>query len=581
MKRELYDLFIKKYHWIILLIVCVTFLVSLLNLIFPWVIKVVIDNVIPNKQYNFLHMIIGILFLTFTLRFFLDYFKEYKTYSIVEKIICELREKLYLHFQKLSLSFLERKPTGEIISRIMSDTDAIKQFLFLGIADFLSACLSLIIILGVVFAINVKLTLFSLMFFPFFGIVYFRLMPKFKNQNKTIRSTNARLSGLIGEIFQGIRIVKGYFLYNYEQHRFQREQSTLLQATMNAHKLSTFLWLFSEFMTSLGLAILIYLGALEVLSKKLSAGALVAFYSYIGMLFTPVVHIVSINTYFQEAAASLERIGEIFKKESEVNDVKSGVVLKNIKGRVSFENVRFAYHENNFVLNDVSFTVEEGETIALVGPSGAGKTTIINLLLRFYDPSGGKIFIDGQDLIKLELDSYRRQTAMVLQDDFLFTGTIRENILYGVQSRKDKDVIEAARYAHAHTFIKQFPRMYDTIIGERGITLSRGQRQRLSIARAILRNPRILILDEATSAIDSRAESIIQGALYDLMKGRTTFIIAHRHSTIRHVNKIIVIENGAIVGTGSHEELYKNNLSYQRLFDNQITYDDKTSRVNI
>jgi ABC-type multidrug transport system fused ATPase/permease subunit len=323
----------------------------------------------------------------------------------------------------------------------------------------------------------------------------------------------------------------------------------------------------SEFFSSLGLVTLIWFGARLVFSGRLSVGTLMAFYSYLGMLFYPVIKMVIINNYYQEAAASLERINRVLAEEPKIEEPKHPIQLERIKGNIKFADVSFSYDNHREVLSEVNLEVKESEVLALVGKSGSGKTTLINLLLRFYEPTKGAIFIDGYNLKKLALKSYRSQIAMVLQDDYLFSGTIRENILYGQPEASESDVVRVAELANAHQFIVELSNGYDTQIGERGIKLSYGQRQRISIARAILRNPAILILDEATSSVDSQTERlIIEGAYKNLMHGRTTFVIAHRLSTITYADKIVFIKDGRITETGRHFELLDKKGSYWRIW---------------
>ena len=543
---------------------------NLLGLAFPWVIKLVIDEVLPQRNVRLLNVLTIGLILIFVLKFYFGFIREYLFSFMGESVVCDLRNKLYWHLQRLSVKYVENTPTGRIISGIIGDVESIKDFLFGGVIDFLYSLFNVFFVLIILFVLDWKLALISLVFIPIFGLAFFKLTPRLKGRHSLVREKYAELTARLNEVLSGIRIVAGFAKGEYETDKFNFKQREIFEASMGTHKLGIFLWMYSEFLSSLGLVIIIWFGARQVFSGRITTGTLMAFYSYLGMLFFPIIKLVVINNYYQEAVASLERINKILFKEPEIKDTGHPLRPDKIRGSVVFSGVSFSYDNRKEILSEIDLKVEPSEVIALVGKSGAGKTTLINLLLRFYEPKKGAIFIDSHNLKDLELKSYRSKIAMVIQDDYLFSASIKENILYSKPDASQDEIIRAAESANAHRFIMELPDGYDTQIGERGVKLSYGQRQRISIARAMLRNPAILILDEATSSVDSETERlIIQEAFNNLMAGRTTFIIAHRLSTVNYAHKIVVIEEGRITETGKHLELLEKKGSYWRMWKEQ------------
>jgi ABC-type multidrug transport system fused ATPase/permease subunit len=401
-------------------------------------------------------------------------------------------------------------------------------------------------------------------------MTFFKLAPRLKEKHSAVREKYAELTSRLSEVFNGMRIVAGFGRESYEKDRFGLKQNEIFRLSMGSHGLGILLWVFSDFISSLGLVTLIWFGALAVFSGRISVGALMAFYSYLGMLFFPVIKMVIINNYYQEAAASMERINGLLAERPHIKAPARPVSADDLKGSIEFKEVSFAYNGGKEILSDIDFDVRHSETVAIAGKSGSGKTTLMNLLLRFYEPIKGDIFIDGYNLKDLELKSYRSRIGIVLQDDYLFSGAVKENILYGKPDAAMDEVIKAARLANAHQFIANLPKGYDTEIGERGIRLSCGERQRLSIARAILKDPAVLILDEATSNVDSETERlIIENAFRNLISGRTTFIITHRFSNIDYADKIMLIEDGRISEAGRHAELLDRKGSYWKMWREQ------------
>ncbi|MFC1620937.1 ABC transporter ATP-binding protein [Candidatus Omnitrophota bacterium] len=539
---------------------------NLLGLAFPWVIKIVIDDIVVKKDIYLLNIITIGLVLVFILKSYFGYMREYMASFVGEKVVYDLRRKIYAHLQRLSVKYIEDTSTGKMISGIIGDTDSIRQFLFGGAIDFIYSFLNIIFVLCILFALDWRLTLLSIVYLPIFGVTFFKLTPKLKERHMAVRERYAELTTRLNEVFRGIRVVAGFSREAHESDKFNFKQKEIFKLSMGSHSLEIMLWMFSEFISSLGLITLVWFGVNAVFSGRITTGTLMAFYSYLGMLFFPIIKMVIINSYYQEAAASMERIRGILVEEPQIKQSSRPVFLDTVKGNISFRNVSFSYDGGKEILSDVDFDVKGSEIVAIAGKSGAGKTTLINLLLRFYEPTKGAIFIDGHNLKDLELESYRSKIGIVLQDDYLFSGTIKENILYGKPDASMQDIIDVAKLAAAHEFIICLAGGYDSEIGERGIKLSYGQRQRISIARAILRDPDILILDEATSSVDSETERlIIERAFRNLMSGRTTFIISHRLAAIDYADKIMFVEDNKIRKTIKPAELLDKKENYQRI----------------
>jgi ABC-type multidrug transport system fused ATPase/permease subunit len=544
-----------------------------LGLAFPWALKIIIDAVWPNRNLVLLNWLIVGLILTFILKFYFGFVCEYLINLVGENVVCDLRNKLCWHLQRLSVQYMDNIPKGQMLSSVIGDVDSIRNFLFGGAIDFAYSSLNILFILGVLFLLDWRLTAITLAFVPVFAITFYKFTPRLAQRHRLIREKYAELTSHLHEVFNGIRVVAGFAKEDYEAEKFDSKQKEIAAVAVAGHKIGIGLWMASEFVSSLGLVTLIWFGTKAVFSGRITVGTLMAFYSYLGMFFVPVIKVAVVNNHFQQAAASMERINRMLKEEPKIQERRSPVIMNAIRGDIKFDRINFSYNGGKRILSDINLDAKAREVIALVGKSGAGKTTLINLLLRFYDPQEGAIFIDGYDLKDLDLKSYRSKIAMVLQDDYLFNSSVRENILYGCLDVPENKMIEAARLANAHQFITELSDGYDTQIGERGVALSYGQRQRISIARSIVRDPSILILDEATSAVDSQTErAIITQAYKNLMRGRTTFIIAHRLSTVTLADRIIVIEAGRITEAGSHFELFKERGAYWGMWQQQTAY---------
>jgi len=546
---------------------------NVLALALPWGIKMIIDDVLIRRDTRLLHLIIVILVGILILRSIFNFLRKITSNKIGEHIVCDLRERLYWHIHNLSLTSIKKITPAQILTRITGDVDSIRRFIFSDCIDFIYAVLSVGLISVVLLFINLRLTLTALLVLPLFTLMYLRLLPQLKTGYRRLRDVTGEMAARINEVLNGMNVVRVFTAENYEKRRFDRHQDKILKTANKNHFLNVSLWVAIEAFTSLGLIGVLWLGGMDVIRHRMTPGELIAFYSYLGMLFAPIIRLIVINGSYQEASAALRRINEITSINDHVHTVASPITLTPVKGFVEFDDVSFGYTPDETILKNISFSVEKGETVGIVGASGAGKTTVINLLLRFFDPQSGAIRIDGAPLTDLNLTDYHRQLAVVLQDDYLFGGTIEENIRYGSFETTPSEIQGAARIAEAHTFIEKFPDGYAEQIGERGLRLSSGQRQRIAIARALIRKPSILVLDEATSAVDALTENKIQKAVAEHLNNITTFIVAHRFSTIMEADKIIVMEKGKIVEMGRHNHLLKNSRFYSNLYLEQFKKD--------
>ena len=489
--------------------------------------------------------------------------------AAAQRSIHDLRLRVQRHVGRLPVSYFEEHKTGELISRVMQDAEGVRNLVGTGFVQLVGGSITAIVSFGVLLWINWRLTLITLLFLGAFSVVmvigFTRLRPIFRQRNQI----NAEISGRLAESLGGVRVVKAYTAEEHEEQAFAAGAEKLLGLVIRSVVGVSTMGVAARLLFSfLGLA-MILLGAREIFAGTMTIGDLATFAVFTGMMVTPLIQMSSIATQVTEAFAGLDRIHEIMSLSTEDEDDAERVPTGRVNGEVEFDNVSFEYKAGEPVLRQVSFNAPAGTTTALVGSSGAGKTTLIHLVLAFRRPTDGRVLVDGQDLASLRLREYRSQVGVVLQDDFLFAGTIAENIAYGAPGADREELLAAAALAHCDEFVSQFEDGYDTVIGERGVKLSGGQRQRVTIARAILADPRILILDEATSSLDSESEQYIQEGLATLRRGRTTFVIAHRLSTIRNADQILVLEEGEIVERGRHEELVTAGGRYQTLYEKQ------------
>lgn len=570
---------------------------SLLDLAVPWIVGfLLIDRVIKPKDLSHLPFVVMLISVAFlgqqVFGFGQDYFQELANQRAINKLRCDL----YAHTMALPVRFFDRSQTGELLSRVTGDVDTVEGFLDTLMQDVGSQVITLIGALSFLFAVNVKLTLYMLPTVAALAFSVFFFKRTVKKFSRRVRDTLGEMGGLAGEAIAGVRVVKAFCGERFEAGRFSEKSSELLRSRVKATKLSSVYSSTVESCAFLGTLIVILVATPWAVAGTFTVGALVAYLSYLNRLYNPVKKLSKVNLSIQKILAAGDRVFEIMDVAPETSDglrveYSSSPALpstrestKPFSGAVEFENVTFSYDPARPILRSFSLRVEPGEIVALVGPSGAGKTTIVNLLLRFYRPTSGRILIDGVPLDRIPVHRLRQQIGVVAQETFLFSGTGEENIAYANPDATKERVIEAARAANAHNFILRSPHGYLTQVGERGVQLSGGQRQRIAIARALLRNPRIMIFDEATSHLDSESEQLIQEAMEKVAHGRTVFLIAHRLSSIRHADKIVVVEDGGIAEIGKHEELlarqgfYRKLLMLQGSMPDAITYRQWSSR---
>jgi ABC-type multidrug transport system fused ATPase/permease subunit len=541
----------------------------LAGFVLPASTKYLIDDVIGKRHTDWLGplvaAVVGATMLQGTTSFALTQILS----KAAQRLIAELRTKVQAHVGRLPVAYFDANKSGTLVSRIMSDVEGIRNLMGTGLIDFAGGLLTASIAFIFLLRISPLLTGLAVLFMSILAIAlrkaFKKIRPIFRERSKI----NAEVTGRLTESLGGVRVVKGYHAEAREEAVFRGGVARLLDNVLRALTSISLMGLAATFITGIVGAVVMYVGAHEIFAGHLTLGGLVTFTVLLGLLVAPVSQIVSVGTQISEALAGLERTREVLRERREDVDSRRTVDLGEIGGQVVFEDVTFGYDPGRTVLNDVAFRADPGTVTALVGPSGAGKSTVIGLIAAFYAPAQGRVLVDGVDLSTVRLASYRNRLGVVLQDTFLFDGTIRENVTFGNPGATEEEILRACRIAHVDEFAESLEHRYETVVGERGVKLSGGQKQRVSIARAILAEPRILILDEATSSLDSESEAMIQEGLGYLMKGRTTFVIAHRLSTIRRADQILVVEGGRIVERGTHESLYAGRGRYYELYTKQ------------
>ncbi len=539
------------------------------GLVLPTSSKYLIDNVINKHQTQFLMPLVLAVLGATIIQGITGFANTQLVSKAGQRLIAELRAKVQAHIGRLPVAYYDANKTGVMVSRIMTDVDGIRNLLGTGLIDFAGGILQALLVLGLLLRISPLLTGIALVIVVAFATAMAKafktIRPIFRERGKI----NAEVTGRLTESLGGVRVVKGYHAEAREEAVFEAGVQRLLNNVLKSLTATSVMGLSATVLMGIVGAIVMYLGAREINAHVMTTGDFFAFTAYLAFMIAPVIQIANIGTQLTEALAGLERTREVLRERPEDEDPRRTVSLPPITGQVIFDGVNFAYDTGKEVLHEISFQSEPGTVTALVGSSGSGKSTIIGLIAAFHGPQSGTVLVDGVDLSTARLDSYRTQLGVVLQETFLFDGTIWENVAFARPNSTKEQILEACRIARVDEFAEGFEKKYETIVGERGVKLSGGQRQRVSIARALLANPRILILDEATSNLDSESEGMIQEGLRVLMQGRTTFVIAHRLSTIRRANQILVVEAGRIIERGTHAELYAAQGRYYDLYTKQ------------
>ena len=563
-------LYAKPYSGRLMLAFLFTSVAAAGNLFVPWILKDVIDKVLMNKDIFLLNTIAVTIVIVFFIRGICFYAQTYLMSYVGQKVIIDIREAVYRKLQFLSLGYFEKIQTGTIMSYVTNDVGALQGSIIESATDFVTEMSILIGSLALMFNLHWKLSLLTLITMPLVAKAMDLFGKKLKRTSGIMQERAADITAVLQETISSVRVIKSFVREEYEIARFVKENYANFRAQMKNAQVMATLTPVIELIAAIGVTFLIWYGGFEVINGNLTAGALIAFLVYATNLANPIKRLSRIYGNIQKAMAAAERVFSVLDEKTDIVEKENATELKAVIGKVDFKAVTFKYNENEVILKDINLEVKAGQMVAIVGPSGAGKTTIVNLLPRFYDPVAGNIYIDDVNIADVTLASLREKIGIVPQETVLFNGSIYDNILYGDLTATTEEVMAAAKAANAHDFIMQMADQYQTQIGERGSKLSGGQRQRIAIARAILKNPRILILDEATSALDTESEKLVQDALDKLMVGRTSFVIAHRLSTILQADMIIVMEKGQIVEQGSHEELLKLDGLYSGLYKLQF-----------
>jgi len=539
------------------------------GLVLPASTKYLLDDIIGAERFDLLPPLVLAVLAATGIQGVTDYGLTHLLSKSAQRLIAELRRKVQRHVGRLPVAYYDSNKTGALISRIMSDVEGVRNLVGTGLVQVIGGILSAVVALVVLLTISATLTGAALAVVLVFVVVLHRafttLRPIFRERGKI----RAEVTGRLSESLAGVRVIKGYHAEEREAGVFAQGVQRLLDNVLKTLTGTALLSLSATMLLGLVGGVVMYMGTQQIAAGVMTVGDLLMFTAFIAFLVGPIFQMVNIGTQVTEALAGLERTRELLSERSEDDDPRRQAALGPIRGEIRFENVSFAYETGKTVLKDISFDVEPGTVTALVGSSGSGKSTIIGLIAAFHSPDLGKILVDGVDLSTVRLADYRTQLGVVLQESFLFDGSIAENVGFGRPGASKDEIVAACRIARVDEFAERFEEKYDTIVGERGVKLSGGQRQRVSIARAILANPRILILDEATSSLDSESEQMIQHGLAYLMKGRTTFVIAHRLSTIRRADQILVVEDGRIAERGTHESLYEAGGRYYDLYTKQ------------
>jgi ATP-binding cassette, subfamily B, bacterial len=566
------------------------------NLLQPWPLKIVLDDVLRSRTdhaaiMRWIQIYIGddkLAILKFACAAVLliacldaisSYVEKYLTTSVGQWIAHDLRQMVYSHIQRLSLAFHDQGRTGDLISRVTSDIDAIQSFITQGLLGILINLITLLGMIGVMFYLDWRFTLIALSISPILFALVYTYTRRIKKASREVRKKESEITSVVQEVLSSIRVVKAFAREDYEVRRLEEESLEGIDLALRARSLKAKLTPIVDITVAIGTCMVLWFGARLVLSGSLSAGALVVFILYLGKMYKPMQELSKMTDTYSKASVAYERVQELLRVEKEVKDLRRAVVAPRFKGRIEFEHVNFSYQPESPILEDINFVIEPGQVAAFVGPTGAGKTSIISLIARFYDPISGVVKIDGTDIRRFRQKSLRQRISFVLQETMLFHAPVWENIAYGKPEASRDQIMRAAELANASEFIEKLPEDYDTVLGERGMTLSGGQRQRIAIARAVIRNTPILLLDEPTSGLDSASEKLVFDALDRLMQNKTSIVIAHRLSTIRQADIIFVVQDGRIVECGKHTELLENSELYAKLYNLQFNPQEDVKAV--
>lgn len=576
MKR--YMKFVKPYKWDIVFAFILGVIKFMIPLAIPLLIKVIIDDVISNdglppdeKTKKLFMWIIFMAFLFFIVRPPIEYYRQYFAQRISNRVLYDIRTNMYGHLQKLGQKFYANNRVGDVISRTINDVEQTKEFIVTGLMNVWIDLVTVVIAIGIMLYMDFKLTLVTLIALPFYVISVKFFFTKLRTLTRERSKALAGVQSYLHERVQGMSVIKSFTLEQHEQGIFKKANGNFLEKALDQTRWNAKTFMVVNTVTGMAPVAVIGYAGYQVIHGSLTLGVLAAFIGYIDSLYNPLRRLVNSSTTLTQSVASMDRMFELMDEKYDITNRENAKELQQVAGKVTFDDVVFRYNDDGRnVLNHLNFTIEPGQTAAFVGMSGGGKSTIISLIPRFYDVTGGSIKIDGQDIRDLTIESLRRNIGIVQQDNVLFSDSIKENILMGNPQATDEEVYAAAKAANAHDFIMSFPDGYDTLVGERGVKLSGGQKQRVAIARVFLKNPPILILDEATSALDLESEALIQESLDRLAHNRTTLIVAHRLSTITHANQIMLIDYGEVKEHGTHQQLMQAGGAYHDLFQVQV-----------
>jgi subfamily B ATP-binding cassette protein MsbA len=560
------------------------------DLLQPWPLKIVLDYLLQSKKpptwmavplrwigpnklavLNFAVLAVAVIAIVGAIS---SYLENYLTTSVGQSVMHDLRRTLYHHIHRLSLAEHDEKRTGDLIGRVTTDIEAIQAFITTALLGILSSVLTLVGIIGIMLYLNWRFTLISLAIAPVLFLVVYIFTRRIKKASRAVRKKESELLSIVQEVFSSIRVVKAFAREDYEERRFERQSLENVEAALQARNLKGTLSPIVDILVAIGTCLMLGYGARLVLAGRLTPGGLVLFLFYLGMMYKPMRDLSKMTDTVSKAEVGFDRIREVLETESGMRDLTGARRAGRFQGKIEFDKVSFGYDKDQLILKDMSFKIEPGQVAAFVGPTGGGKSTIISLVARFYDPLSGEVRIDGTNIRNYTMKSLRQQISFVLQETLLFRAPVWENIAYGRPEANREEIINAAKLANAHEFIEEMPEGYDTMVGERGVTLSGGQRQRIAIARAVIRNTPILVLDEPTSGLDAASEQTVFEALDRLMKGKTCIVIAHHLGTIRSANVILVVKDNTLVERGTHDELLAAGGLYSELYDIQFRKED-------